>query len=514
MKRDGACHSLWQDTTQDIRERSARPERTVFDVVIAGAGVTGITTGLLLQKAGKSVLIAEAKSIGFGTSGGTTAHLNTMLDTPYHIMIKKFGEKDAQLVAQSVKQALALIRKNIEEYSIDCNYRELDGYLFSRDEKQTEELENILKASQTCGVEAEWAEDLDIPIPYGKAVRFRGQASFHPTRYLAALAEAFERSGGILMENCRVTAVKEDSPLTISTNNGTFSARDFIYATHIPPGVNLLHFRCAPYRSYAIAARVKENFRYPDALVYDMDNPYHYYRMQEIDGQLYFIAGGEDHKTGHEENTEQCFRKLEAHVKKYFPIDTVSNQWSSQYFEPADGLPYIGHLPGNGQNIYVATGFGGNGMVYSAVAAITLKDMLVEDESQYGDLYDPNRIEIVAGFNNIVKEAADVAGKFFKKVLPADKLSALNELAPGEARVVKFEGQRIAVYRDEKGRVFAIDSACTHIKCDVTWNNAEKSWDCPCHGSRFSYTGEMLTAPARKDLEIVEIQETALNPGS
>ena len=507
MKRDGARHSLWQDTTPGIEEHSSTTNSTSFDVIIAGAGITGLTTGLLLQKAGKSVLIAEAHSIGFGTTGGTTAHLNTIMDTPYHTMIKKFGEKDAQLVAKSIKDSLSLIRQNVKEYQIDCGFRDLDGYLFSQDEKQTEELEEIYTATKKCGVEVEWSDQLPLPIPFKKVLRFPGHATFHPTRYLATLVRQFEEAGGVVLENCRVTAVKEDSPLKITTTKGHFSSRDFIYATHIPPGVNLLHFRCAPYRSYAIAARLQDPKEFADALVYDMYDPYHYYRMQEIDGETYFIGGGEDHKTGHEENTEKCFCQLESYLNKYFRIKEITNSWSSQYFEPTDGRPYIGHLPGHGEHVYVATGYGGNGMTYSGVAALTLTDMIVAGESEFEELYDPNRIEIVAGFNNFVKEAADVTGKLFSKIFPADKLPGLSDLAANEARVVKYDGHKLAIYRDEDGKIFALNPACTHIKCDVAWNNAEKSWDCPCHGSRFSHTGEMMTAPARKDLEIIEITE-------
>jgi glycine/D-amino acid oxidase-like deaminating enzyme/nitrite reductase/ring-hydroxylating ferredoxin subunit len=509
MKRDGACNSLWQDTTDNyIAKDNLVNAEQKFDVIIAGAGITGITTGLLLQKAGKSVLIAEAQSLGFGTTGGTTAHLNSFFDTPYNTIQKKYGEKDAQLVAKAASQALQLIKRNVEEYNISCEYKELPGYLFSQDEKQTKELGDIFKASQECNVECSWAQDIPVPIPFEKALSFAGQATFHPTRYLTALAKAFEEAGGILLENCRITNVEEvEAGNIVTSGRGTFRAKHFIYATHIPPGVNLLHFRCAPYRSYAIAAKLEQKTNYPDALIYDMYDPYHYYRTQDIDGELYFIAGGEDHKTGHEENTEACFLKLEAHIKKYFPVKEIVNRWSSQYFEPTDGLPYIGHLPGHPGTMYVATGYGGNGMIYSAVAAIMLSEMISGGTSEYEELFDPNRIKMVAGFSNFVKEAADVVGHLIQKtILPSDKLEELAGIAPGEARVVKYEGQQLAIYKNEKGRVYALNSACTHIKCEVAWNSAEKTWDCPCHGSRFSYKGEMLTAPARKDLTTVEIR--------
>lgn len=506
MKRDGACNSLWQDTAASNPGLKNDIPVQQFDVVIAGGGITGITTGLLLQKAGKSVLIAEAQSVGFGTTGGTTAHLNSFLDTPYHVIQSKFGNDNATLTAEAVQDALDLIRSNVKAYNIDCGYKELSAFLFSQDEKQTNELEDILKASHECKVKCSWSKSIPVPIEFEKAVEFPGQATFHPLRYVNRLLESFIAGGGVFLENCRVTEVKEGEPHLVETARGNFRTENFIYATHIPPGVNLLHFRCAPYRSYAIAVKLQKTNAYPDALAYDMYDPYHYYRTQEIDGELYFIAGGEDHKTGHQENTNECFLKLEAHVKKYFPLQAVSHRWSSQYFEPNDGIPYIGQLPGHPNKMYVATGYGGNGMIYSAVAAITLTEIIVTGSSEYQDLFNPNRLKPVAGFTNFLKESADVVGKLIGKILPANTLSGLADLAPGEARIVKYEGHRLAIYKDEAGKVYPLNSACTHIKCDVAWNSAEKTWDCPCHGSRFSYTGEMVTAPARKDLELVEIE--------
>jgi glycine/D-amino acid oxidase-like deaminating enzyme/nitrite reductase/ring-hydroxylating ferredoxin subunit len=511
MERDGACNSLWQKTTSDFTsENKLTSSEQVFDVIIAGGGITGITTGLLLQKSGKSVLIAEARSAGFGTTSGTTAHLNSFFDTPYNEIQSKFGKAEAELTAKAVRLALDLIKHNVKEYKIDCGYKELPGYLFSQDEKQTKELKDILRAAKECKVDCSWSDDIPVPIPFEKAVSFSKQATFHPTRYLAALIKVFEEAGGILLEDCRVTNVEELEPNIVSTSLGDFKAHHFIYATHIPAGVNLLHFRCAPYRSYAMAVKLEAKNDYPDGLIYDMHDPYHYYRTQEIDGELYFIAGGEDHKTGHEDNTEACFRRLEAHIRTYYPVKEVVTRWSSQYFESVDGLAYIGHLPGHPGSMYVATGYGGNGMIYSAIAAMVLTDMINGNENEYEELFDPNRIKMVAGFGKFVKEAADVIGHLVERVIfPHDKLEELAGLASGEARVVKYENHRLAIYKDENGRVYALNSACTHIKCDVAWNSAEKTWDCPCHGSRFSYTGEMLTAPARKNLSPVEIRATA-----
>ena len=254
-----------------------------------------------------------------------------------------------------------------------------------------------------------------------------------------------------------------------------------------------------------MAVKLKDG-NYPDGLAYDMYDPYHYYRTQEVDGERFLIAGGEDHKTAHEENTEECFRRLEAYLMKYYEIEEVSFKWSSQYFQPTDGLPYIGHLPGNPDNVFVATGFGGNGMTYSHVTALVLSDLITKGKSSYEILFDPNRIKPVAGFESFVKEAADVVAKFIGDRFAKTKIKELVELAPGEAKVVKYEGDSIALYKDENGGLHAVNPACTHINCIVGWNSAEQTWDCPCHGSRFSMDGEMFTAPARKDLEKIDLE--------
>jgi Rieske Fe-S protein len=270
--------------------------------------------------------------------------------------------------------------------------------------------------------------------------------------------------------------------------------------------VNLLHFRCAPYRSYAIAVTLNDD-AYPDGLAYDMYDPYHYYRTQIIDGKKYLIVGGEDHKTAHEENTEGCFSRLESHIRKYFDVKEVAFKWSSQYFEPADGLAYIGHLPGNPENVLVATGLGGNGMTYSHIAAITLTDLVVKGNSEYAELFNPNRVKPMAGFANFVKENADVVREFVGGYLSKEKLDSLADLAPGEAKLVKYEGKSLALYKDDEGELHAVSPVCPHAKCSVAWNAAEKSWDCPCHGSRFNANGEVLTGPARQGLETVSIEK-------
>ena len=505
MKRDGFKTSLWQNEMPDYISKTKTQNKNKFDVMIVGGGVTGISTALQLQKSGLQCVVAEAHNLCFGTTGGTTAHLNTFFDNNYDKIEKNFGAEAAHLIAKATNKALDLYHANVEEYNIDCGYEQKDGYLYSQDEKQTEELNKIYEASRKAGVDVAYTDRIPVPVEFDKAIVYHEQANIHPSRYVYALAKAFEENGGVILQDCMVKDFNGDKVLEVETSQGKIETRTLIWATHIPPGVNLLHFRCAPYRSYAMAVSLN-NDAYPDGLAYDMYDPYHYYRTQIIDGKKYLIVGGEDHKTAHEENTEKCFNRLEAHVCKYFDVKEVNFKWSSQYFEPADGLAYIGHLPGNPANVLVATGFGGNGMTYSHIAAITLTDLITKNESEYAKLFDPDRLKPIAGFANFVKENVDVVKEFIGKRLSVEKLNDLADLAPGEAKVIKYEGKSLALYKDEGGGLHAVSPVCPHAKCSVGWNSAEKSWDCPCHGSRFNADGEALTGPTTTDLEVVEIE--------
>lgn len=504
INRDGACISLWQQhATKFTGKQNAG--QTSFDVAIAGGGITGITTALLLQKAGKKCIVFEACNLCFGTTGGSTAHLNTLLDSPYTTLIKNFGKENAALVARATEQAIQLVKQHINEYKIDCGFKDAAAYLFAENDEQVKELESIHDACLEVNLKAVYAKDLPLNISSKKTMKIEGQAKLNPVQYVHALAHAFEDAGGIIMQDCRVESVADNEEVEIKTSKGNFRSSFFIYATHIPTGINLLHLRCSPYRSYAMAVTLK-NKEYPADLYYDMYDPYHYVRSQEINGQEYLIAGAEDHKTGHIENTGECFDKLEQYVRNHFDIETIANKWSSQYFEPADALPYIGELPGHSEKILVATGYGGNGITYSHVAAVTLSDIILNKPNPYIRLFNPNRIKPVAGFVSFLSHNANVVKQFAGRIFGHDQLDRISDLKQGEGKVIKYDGEVIALHKDEKGHLHAIHPVCTHMKCEVKFNNAEKSWDCPCHGARYNVDGDVITAPSSHNLEDVNIK--------
>ena len=499
MKRDGANKSLWQENDTYVPSVTAVTQEH-YDVIIVGGGITGMITALTLQESGKKCLVAEARSLGFGTTSGTTAHLNTFMDSTYPEIEKNFSKKDAAIICSESKEAISLIANNVSRFNLDCGFSSKDGFLFSKNEDETKVLDEIYEASIRAGCEVDYTGELPITAKYEKVIVFRHQAQFEPIAYLYGITRAFEACGGKIIEDCRVTGCKGSEDLEIETSQGVLIGKNLVYATHVPPGVNLLHFRCAPYRSYVLAVELANN-AYPDALIYDMENPYHYYRTQDVNGKRYLIAGGEDHKTAHEENTHACFIQLEAHLRQLFEVSKVAYKWSSQFYQPVDGLPYIGHLPGNPSNVFTATGYNGDGMVYSHIVAKVLKDCINGISNELTELLDPNRIKPVAGFSDFVKEAADVVGNFTAGIFDKNKITTLAELAPGEASMIRYDGESMAIYKDEGGVLHAVNPACTHINCKVSFNNTEQSWDCPCHGARYDINGQMLNGPARKDLK-------------
>lgn len=499
MYRDGARKSIWQE---EIKKFSTETDLyQLFDAVIVGGGITGISTAIQLQEAGKKCIVLEAANIGFGTTGGTTAHLNDFFDTTFTEAIEKFGLDNARLYADSGKEAIGIIEDNILKYNISCDFTRKSAYLFALDDQQEKQLKSIVEGAAKVGHEMTYVNEIPFPIPFKEAVRIPEQGQFHPIKYIKGLCETFIKLGGAIQENCLCEEHNEQEDyVVLKTTKGEIKAKNVVYATHIPPGINLLHFTNAPYRSYAMAFTMKDN-KYPWELGYDLCEPYHYYRIQEINGENVLIAGGEDHKTGHAEDTGECFSRLENYVRKYFNVETVYYSWSSQYYEPVDGLPYIGKLPGSKERIFVATGFRGNGMIFGTLSSQIIRDLIVIGNSKYQDLFNPLRIKPIAGFSDFVKENATVAFDFVKDKIFAEKINSFSQIKEGEAKVVSYESESYALYKEINGTLHLLKSTCPHASCEVRWNSAELSWDCPCHGSRFNVNGKILTGPTTKNLQ-------------
>lgn len=506
LKRDSTTESPWQNLPSQPKTTPKNTEHVAqYDVIIIGAGITGITTALMLQKAGKSCIVLEAGNLGFGTTGGTTAHINTFFDATYPEIVSDFDEEAAKLVADAGKLAIEIITSLVKEYQIDCDLETKVGYLFSETEKETEQLNEILEAAQKAGVDVDRSTTNGLPFSFLHSLKFEGQAQFHPLKYLLGLAEAFVEAGGIIKEHTFINEVKEEDEKCIAiTENEVFTASHLIYATHVPPGVNKFSFRCAPYRSYVLGIQLTDEAQYPANLSYDMQEPYHYFRTHIVDGKKILILGGEDHKTGHGD-PQQAFAELENYASQRFIIAAIPYQWSSQYYVPVDGLPYIGRMHKPDDRIFVATGYNGNGMTWGTMAGQIISDLILNKDNPFVALFDPCRMKPIAGFSEFVKENADVAYHFVVDRFKAEDLETFKELGREEGKLVDFEGQQLAVYKDKEGIITALNPICTHAGCVVGFNDQEKSWDCPCHGGRFDINGKVLCGPPRENLKSVSI---------
>ncbi|MXV53174.1 FAD-dependent oxidoreductase [Pedobacter sp. HMF7647] len=501
--RDGDNTSIWQPGPVDLAEQDRQPPvEQVYDVLVVGGGITGITTALLLQQQNKKVVVAEAHLVGFGTTGGTSAHLNTFFDATYPEIESDFGENAAKLIADAGKEVMNWINGFVNKYQINCDLETKNAYLFSENEKESKQLDEILESSQKAGIAVEKTSKNGIEVPFKQSILFKDQGQFHPLKYLKGLANEFIKAGGVLLENSFITENSyEDGIHTAKSAAFTIKAKNLVFATHLPPGINLMDFTCAPYRSYVLGVTLADE-KYPDCLAYDMQEPYHYFRTHVIDRKKYLLVGGEDHKTGHDE-PEKAFETLENYVRKYYNISSVDFKWSSQYYIPADGLPYIGHLPSSDENIYMATGYNGNGMIFGTLSAMILCDLICGKNNRYSELLSPTRIKPVAGFGDFVKENSDVAYRFIADRFSAEKIKSFEELPIGTGTIVNFEGEKLAAYKDEAGKISALNPVCPHAGCVVNFNPTEKSWDCPCHGGRFDLDGHVLTGPPRADLQKV-----------
>ncbi len=483
-------------------------ENLKCDVCVVGAGLAGITTAYLLAKEGKRVIVVEAKTIGGGETGRTTAHLSNALDDRFTELIRLFGVDGARLAAQSHGTAIDKIEEIANELSIDCDFRRVDGYLFANDRKEEEELMKELEALQQIG----WLDVIlrkQSPVATLTALpclHFPNQAHFHPLKYLAGVAAAFLDKGGKIFTDTKIERF-ESGPVVAAVSDKGFSvaANHLVVATNSP--VNdfvTMHTKQAPYRSYVVAAAVKSG-EVPDALYWDMQDPYHYIRLmkgkaaggEDVD---LLLVGGADHKTGQDDKPQVHYDELERWMRLRFPMaGEVVYRWSGQVLEPVDSLAFIGRNPGDTENVFIVTGDSGHGMTHGTIAGMLLTDLIMERPNPWEKLYDPARVSLKSS-GEFLKENLNVAAQF-KDYMTSGEVEYPAEVMPGTGRIMRQGMKKIAVYCDQEGVRHECSAVCTHLGCVVHWNSAEHSWDCPCHGSRFDPFGRVITGPAIKDLE-------------
>ncbi len=506
----GDTTSLWM-ATAEVPSYPPLGEDATADVCIVGAGIAGITTAYLLTQVGKSVIVLDDGPVGGGETGRTTAHLTNAMDDRFYRLEHMHGERGARIAAASHGAAIDRIESIVRSEGIDCDFERVDGYLFLGGDDKEEELARELEAAHRAGLKE--VEPLDriprVPFDSGPCLRFPRQGQFHPLKYLAALASAVTRNGGRIYTGSHVADFepKPRRPQVRTSDRKSVTADAMVFATNSP--INdwvKMHTKQAAYRTFVVGCRVPRG-SVAKALYWDTPDPYHYVRIQsDAEGDV-LIVGGEDHKTGQKDDAPERFARLEAWARERFPmIQRVDFRWSGQVMEPVDYIGFIGHNPGSdGKNVYIATGDSGQGMTHGTIAGMLITDLISGRPSSWESLYDPGRVSLKAGVE-FAKENLNVAAQYRDYVTPGE-VSSPQEIPPGTGAIIRRGRHKIAVYRDERGAVHERSAVCTHLYCIVDWNSTEKTWDCPCHGSRFDPYGKVVNGPAVAPLAEVEKEE-------
>ena len=490
--------SIWRTTPSETNFPTLN-ESINADVAIVGGGITGITSAYLLAKSGKKVVVLEAGNIAGGTSGYSTGNLYAMVDKRLHHIQSKWDKETAAAVAGSRSAAVNLVERIVREEKIDCDFKRVPWYLFSETNEKDETIENEIEAAAGYGLQVEELNDLPLPIHVSKAIKVENQAQFNPSAFVTSLAEKVDKTNCRIFENSPVYHIEKEEELTLSTPKGTVTAQKVILATHSPKGIYAVHTALYPYREYAMAAKLNSG-DFPDGIYWDTEADFHTsIRTYKKDGNSYVIMLGGHHKVGQEDDYTRFYDKLEQNIRKFYDISSIDYKWSAQHYKPADGLPYIGESKDD--NIYFATGFSTDGLTYGVLSAMIFDDILNNRENAWADLYKAKRFTPVKSAKEYIKENINVAAQYLKNIPGTADDEIYSEIKAGEGKVVDHGTEKWAVYRDENGVVHCRSALCTHMACVVDWNEAEKSWDCPCHGSRFEATGEVIEGPAFSPLE-------------
>jgi glycine/D-amino acid oxidase-like deaminating enzyme/nitrite reductase/ring-hydroxylating ferredoxin subunit len=478
------------------------------DVCIVGGGMAGLCSAYLLARDGRNVALLTQEGVAHGETMRTSAHLTAALDRRYFRLETLHGELGARLAAESHTAAIDRIEEIVHREHIDCGFARVDGYLVADSPEAIEEIEREAEAARRAGIPVEKASfSPGLLQGPGPCLRFPHQAQFHPLRFLAAVARAVDAIGGRIYTDSHVETVTPGTPVHVETSGGpSVTAKIALVATDAPVSNTLaMHVKQAAYRSYAIAAPVPAA-SVRNALCWDTAEPYHYVRTQTIVDQErvreLLIVGGEDHKTGQAGDTLGRYERLESWMRERFPMaGEVGYQWSGQIVEPYDGLAFIGHSL-TGENVLIATGMSGNGMTYGMITAMMLHDLAAGRQNPWAKVFDPSRVTLRAA-PQFLRENINVAAKYAELIAPAEVASE-DAIPRNSGAIVRRGLSKVAVYRDETGKLYCYSAVCTHLGCIVHWNAAEQSWDCPCHGSRYSCFGKVLNGPAVKNLAPVE----------
>lgn len=496
--------SLWFETA-GIPESAKLDRDLETDVLVVGAGVCGINAALELAGNGRNVTVIDARRIGHGETGHTTSHLTVAIDGGWDQVVKNHGDEAARLVAGYARRGLDRIVEQIETLGFDANRNVVDAWVVTERGDDIEELKKEADTARSLGLSAVWEDQAPWPGAKG-GIRFSGQARIQPVAYLQGIREELERRAGTIYEDARVERIEDGTPCVVHVAGGfTIRANEVLVAANVPFNDTVrMHTKLWPWRTYAIACLI-DPATMTDAMFFDTDDPYHYVRLAKWKEGHVVVIGGEDHRTGTDEAPQDRWDELQRWAGERLQIGQRVAQWSGQIIETHDGLPFVGRNPGD-QHVWIATGWVGQGMTFGAAGGELCARLILGHESPLAQIFDPSRMAPAGEIPGYVKRNMEFPKHLvLDRVLSTDvEVGSADEVPAGAGRIVREGGRKMAVYHREDGGIVKLNPVCPHMKCDVKWNDAEKSWDCPCHGSRFTAEGDLLNGPAAVPLERLE----------
>ena len=489
--------ALWLDDTPSTSYPRLDGERTV-DVAVIGGGITGLTTALLLARQGMSVCLLDQNRIGTGTTGHTTAKVTSQHHLTYGKLRMTHGKDGAATYAAAMEAAKERVAAFAAE-GIDCDLRRRPAYVYANRPSERSLLEAETRAAQEAGLPAAYDTVVPLPFPTAGGMRFDDQIELHAYKYVSGLADRFVESGGEIFEHTRATHVDESNPCVVHTEAGQVRANQVVVAT-LMPFLDRGGFFARAYanRSYAITARVRGTL--PDAMLISALAPTRSIRAVPFQGDELLMVGGEGHHVGSSKAQPKRYDALAAFASEHWDVESFVHRWSAQDYSPDDGVPFIGRLNVLSHRIHIATGFKKWGMTAGTLAGMLISDAIAGRKNEWAPLFSSTRLKPIAGGPKFITENMRVGYRMVADRVLSPGRRKIEELGPGEGDIVSSKGQKVAGYRDDEGALHAVSTRCTHLGCQVAWNAAERSWDCPCHGSRFTPDGDILNGPATKPL--------------